>query len=108
MRRVYMDVVRRAEEDSWSYRDFLALLVREEVAHRTQTRLQRFTRRARFPYLKTIDDFDFSHQSSLRASVKSLFVCRSDVRAQGVGAPHGDVYAATSLGCSVLSRDMSR
>ncbi len=69
MRRVYMDVIRRAEEESWSYRDFLALLIREEVAHRKQTRLQRFTRRARFPYLKTIDDFDFSLQSSLRAAL---------------------------------------
>jgi DNA replication protein DnaC len=69
MRRVYMDVVRRAEEGSWPYRDFLALLVREEVAHRKQTRLQRFTRRARFPYLKTIDEFDFTLQSTLRASL---------------------------------------
>jgi DNA replication protein DnaC len=69
MRRVYRDVVRRAEEGSWSYRDFLALLVREEVAHRKQTRLQRFTRRARFPYLKTIDEFDFTLQSTLRASL---------------------------------------
>lgn len=43
MRRVYMEVVRKAEEESWSYRDFLSLLVREEVAHRKQTRLQRLT-----------------------------------------------------------------
>jgi DNA replication protein DnaC len=69
MRRVHMDIVRKAEEGSWSYRDFLALLVREEVAHRKQTRLQRFTRKARFPYLKTIEDFDFSLQTSLRASL---------------------------------------
>lgn len=69
MRRVYMEVVRKAEEGSWSYRDFLSLLVREEVAHRKQTRLQRFTRRARFPYLKTMDDFDFSLQTSLRATL---------------------------------------
>jgi DNA replication protein DnaC len=69
MRRVYMEVVQRAEEESWSYRDFLSLLVREEVAHRKQTRLQRLTHRARFPYLKTIDDFDFSLQTSLRATL---------------------------------------
>ena len=69
MRRIYMEVVRKAEEGSWPYRNFLALLVREEVAHRKQTRLQRVTRKARFPYLKTIDDFDFSLQTSLRASL---------------------------------------
>jgi hypothetical protein len=40
--------------------------------------------------------------------VKSLFVCRSALRAQGVGAPHDDPQAATTLGCSALSSDMSR
>jgi hypothetical protein len=40
--------------------------------------------------------------------VKSLFVCRSDLRAQGVGAPHDDPHAATTFGCSGLSSDMSR
>ena len=69
MRRVYMEIARKAEEESWSYRDFLSLLVREEVAHRKQTRLQRLTHRASFPYLKTIDDFDFSLQTSLRATL---------------------------------------
>lgn len=74
MRRIYPDVARRAEEGSWAYRDFLALLMREEVAHRRQTRLQRFTRKARFPFLKTIDDFDFTLQSSLRASLLGSYL----------------------------------
>jgi DNA replication protein DnaC len=65
-RRVWRDLVQRAERESWSYRDFLALLAAEEIAHRQQTRLARLTRRARFPFLKTIDDFNFTHQSSLR------------------------------------------
>ncbi len=46
--------------------DFLTLLVAEEIAHRQQTRLARLTRRAHFPFLKTIDDFNFTYQSSLR------------------------------------------
>ncbi len=50
----------------WSYRDFLTLLVTEEIAHRQQTRLGRLTRRAHFPFLKTIDDFNFTYQSTLR------------------------------------------
>jgi DNA replication protein DnaC len=67
-------VARRAEEANWAYRDFLALLVREEVAHRKQTRLQRVTRKAHFPFLKTIDDFDFTLQSSLRASLLGSYL----------------------------------
>src|ERR1700736_3861520 len=69
MRRIYQEVAQRAEKESWSYRDFLALLLAEEVARRKQTRLQRFTRSAHFPFLKTIDEFDFTLQSTLRESV---------------------------------------
>src|SRR2546425_11902173 len=34
MRRIYQEVAVRAEKESWSYRDFLALLLAEEVARR--------------------------------------------------------------------------
>ena len=65
-RRVWRDLVQRAEREAWSYHDFLTLLVTEEIAHRQQTRLGRLTRRAHFPFLKTIDDFNFTYQSTLR------------------------------------------
>jgi DNA replication protein DnaC len=65
-RRVWRGLIDRAERERWSYRDFLALLATEEIAHRQQTRLARLTRRAHFPFLKTIDDFNFTYQSSLR------------------------------------------
>jgi len=65
-RRVWRDLVQRAERDAWSYHDFLTLLITEEIAHRQQTRLGRLTRPAHFPFLKTIDDFNFLHQSTLR------------------------------------------
>jgi DNA replication protein DnaC len=74
LRRVYHDAITRAEDEQWSYRNFLALLVAEEVAHRKQTRLQRLTRRARFPYLKTIDDFDFTLQSNLRVALLGSYL----------------------------------
>jgi len=65
-RRVYRTLIQRAETEGWSYHDFLTVLVAEEVAHRQQTRIQRLTRRAGFPFLKTIDEFDFTFQSTLR------------------------------------------
>ena len=73
-RRIYQDVADRAEKESWSYRDFLALLLAEEVAHRKQTRLQRFTRKAHFPFFKTIDEFDFSLQRTLRQSLLGSYL----------------------------------
>ncbi len=57
-----------------SYRDFLALLLAEEVAGRKQTRLQRCTRNAHFPFFKTIDEFDFTLQSTLRQSLLGSYL----------------------------------
>src|SRR5215469_8580569 len=73
-RRIYQQVADRAEKESWSYRDFLALLLAEEVAHRKQTRLQRCTRSAHFPFFKTIDEFDFSLQTTLRQSLLGSYL----------------------------------
>ncbi|MGH7403636.1 MAG: IS21-like element helper ATPase IstB [Candidatus Rokuibacteriota bacterium] len=69
VRRLYPDLAERAEPDGLSYRDFLALLIAEEVAHRAQTRIQRCVRRARFPFLKPIEDFDFTFQASIRLAL---------------------------------------
>jgi DNA replication protein DnaC len=69
VRRLYPELAQRAEADGGSYRDFLALLMAEEVAHRAQTRIQRCVRRARFPFLKTIDEYDFTFQSAVRLSL---------------------------------------
>lgn len=65
VRRLYVELEVRAEEENLSYHDYLALLVAEEIAHRTQTRIQRAVRRARFPFLKTIEEFDFTFQASI-------------------------------------------
>lgn len=49
-----------------SYRTFLEMLIAEEIAHRAQTRITRSVRRARFPFLRTTEDFDFTFQTSVR------------------------------------------
>jgi DNA replication protein DnaC len=69
VRRLYPDLATRAEAEGMAYRDFLALLIAEEVAHRAQTRIQRCVRRARFPFLKTIDEDDFTFQTGVRLSL---------------------------------------
>ena len=69
VRRLYPELGQRAEPDGLSYRDFLAVLMAEEVAHRAQTRIQRCVRRAHFPFLKTIEEFDFTFQSRVRLAL---------------------------------------
>jgi len=73
-RHIYPEVADRAEKENWTYRDFLAVLLAEEVAHRKQTRPQRCTHKARFPFFKTIDEFDFSLQTTLRQSLMGSYL----------------------------------
>jgi hypothetical protein len=68
-RRIWPSLVERAEKEQWSFRDFIALLVKEEIAQRQQTRLGRPSRWAGLPFLKTIDDFNFNFQSTVRLSL---------------------------------------
>jgi DNA replication protein DnaC len=74
IRRNWREVVAQAEQGAWSYRDFLALLAGEEVAQRAQTGIARRTHHARFPFLKTIEEFDFTHQSTLRQALLGSFL----------------------------------
>ncbi len=72
--RIYKELAEQAEKESWSHRDYLAVLFSEEVAHRQQTRVQRLTHRARFPFLKTIEEFNFTYQSAVRLSLMGSFL----------------------------------
>ena len=54
------------ERSEWGLGNRKQLLVEEEIAHRRQTRIQRAVSAAEFPFLRTVDEFDFSLQSSVR------------------------------------------
>ena len=69
VRRLYADLETRAEKEEMSHRDYLAILIAEEVAHRGETRVRRSVHQARFPFLATIEEFDFTFQSSVRLSL---------------------------------------
>jgi DNA replication protein DnaC len=74
VRRLYPECALRAEAEDQSYRDFLATLIAEEVAHRAQTRIERSVRKARFPFLRTIEEFDFTFQSSIRLQLLGSYL----------------------------------
>ena len=69
IRRLYPDLMLRAEAEGMSYRDFLEILVLEEIAHRAETRITRSIRKAKFPFLRTIEEFDFTFQNSVRLQI---------------------------------------
>jgi DNA replication protein DnaC len=73
-RKNHHSLIDLAEREQWSYRDLLLTLAAEEVAHRRQSRLRRRTTAAHFPFLKTIDEFDFTLQSTLRLSLLGSYL----------------------------------
>lgn len=73
-RRAWPQLCERAEAEQWSCRDFLAVLVAEEIGHRQQTKLRRAVHDAAFPFLKTVDDFNFLLQSVLRPQLLGSYL----------------------------------
>ena len=74
VRRLYAELATRAEAEGMAYRTYLETLVAEEVTHRTETRLTRAVRKAQFPFLRTIDDFNFTFQSALRLQMLGSYL----------------------------------
>jgi DNA replication protein DnaC len=56
----------RAREEEWSYEQFAATLLKTEIDSRDSHGGQGRIKAARFPARKTIEDFDFAFQTSLR------------------------------------------
>jgi DNA replication protein DnaC len=56
---------KQAASSSMSYVDFLGGLVSEEVIRKDQRSVQNRIKSARFPVLKSLDDFDYSFQPSI-------------------------------------------
>lgn len=74
IRRLYQELALRAEEEQMSYRTFLEILFAEEIAHRAQTRITRSVRKAKFPFLRTVEEFDFTFQTSVRLKMLGTFL----------------------------------
>ena len=62
-------VAEQARNESWSYEDFLTVLLEQEVLARQAQGGEARIRAARFAARKTVEDFDFSYQTSVRQQV---------------------------------------
>lgn len=73
-RRIWASLCDRAEREQWTYQAFLETLCGEEISHRAGTRLGRLAKKAGFPFLKTVEDFDFTLQSELRLATLGSYL----------------------------------
>ena len=68
------DLTRQAAQNQWSHAEFLARLIEGETALRQDHARARRIRQARFPVLKTLDQFDFTWPTKInRPAVQDLF-----------------------------------
>ena len=74
VRRLFAELATRAEAEGMSYHTYLETLAAEEIAHRTETRIARAVRRAHFPFLRTIDDFNFTFQTALKLQMLGSYL----------------------------------
>jgi DNA replication protein DnaC len=93
----------RARAESWSHEEFLAACLEREVAARQDHGGEARIRAARFPARKTIEDFDFDHQRSLKrdtiAHLATLDFIAGRENVVFLGPPGtGKTHLATALG----------
>jgi len=102
-------VARQAAAENLDYLGFLLRLCERELADREQRAYQRRLKAARFPQLKSVDEFDFTAQPSLkRALVLELARCEFIDRRECVilsgGPGTGKTHIATALAAAACRR----
>src|SRR5205085_3546215 len=93
----------RARSDNWTHEEFLAACLEREVAARQDHGGEGRIRAARFPARKTLEDFDFDHQRTLKREVIAHLGTLDFVEARDnvvfLGPPGtGKTHLATGLG----------
>ena len=71
----YKEVIRQLEGNK-SFDDFLVSLMRQELENRQESNRKRKVHAARFPYMKTMEEFDFSYLEHVsEAQIRQLASC---------------------------------
>lgn len=63
---VYKELSERAARGKLQYEEYLALLLEEELSRKIEGSMKAKIAKARFPFIKTIEEFDFSFQPGIK------------------------------------------
>ena len=70
----HRDLAQQAAREQWSHGDYLSRLVEGEVLERGQRAQERRVKLARFPYIKTLEQYQWSWPKKLnQMAVRQLF-----------------------------------
>src|SRR5213595_346738 len=96
-----------AATDKWTYVEFLDRVLDVEVSARVERDVTMKTRLAHFPFVKTLDQFDFSFQPAINeAQIRELATARYVSNGENIlllGPPGvGKTHLAISLGAAAI------
>lgn len=97
-----------ASKNNLSYSDFIDNLLSDEVAAKREKNIAMRTSMARFPFVKTLESFDFAFQPSIdKKRIKELATCRFVANGDNViflGPPGvGKTHLAVALGIKAVT-----
>lgn len=101
--------LQEAAKHNWPYDEFLLKLCQEELSNRQEKWCDLTIKQAKFPYIKTIEGFDFKYQSSLNQDqIKELTKGRWISNGENIiflGPPGvGKTHLAIALGIEAIKQ----
>ncbi|HWK22874.1 MAG TPA: IS21-like element helper ATPase IstB [Ureibacillus sp.] len=103
------NLLRKAEQASWTYREFVQEIVLYELKKREEKSIEKRMKWAKFPYLKTVKEFDLSEQTSLSQrqlnQLEELNWMEKQFNLILLGPPgSGKTHLSISLGIEAIQR----
>ncbi|SOB91308.1 DNA replication protein DnaC [Ureibacillus xyleni] len=103
------NLLRKAEQASWTYREFVQEIVLYELKKREEKSIEKRMKWAKFPYLKTLKEFDLSEQTSLSQrqlnQLEELNWMEKQFNLILLGPPgSGKTHLSISLGIEAIQR----
>lgn len=101
-----------ATKQHWTYVEFLDQLLSAEIAARSERDITMKTKLARFPFVKTLEQFDFTYQPSIsERQMRELATLRFVAHGENLlilGPPGtGKTHLAIALGVRAISQGIS-
>ena len=99
----YQEITEKASQNNLSYTEYLSLLFEEELKRKNEGTVKTKINKARFPFIKTLEEFDFSFQPSIREkeiiSLSSLDFVEKKENIVFLGPPGvGKTHLSVALG----------
>lgn len=99
----YQEITEKASQNNLSYTEYLSLLFEEELKRKNEGTVKTKINKARFPFIKTLEEFDFSFQPSIREkeiiALSSLDFVEKKENVIFLGPPGvGKTHLAVALG----------